>query len=107
MAIIELRTYTIKPGCLSTWVDLMESRIIPFQIQKGMTVLGSFISLDRADTFVWIRRFDNEDQKKALFDAVYGSDTWIYDIRPAMGDMLIREEITVHHLEPTPASSIQ
>lgn len=107
MAFFELRTYTIKQGCRDPWVRLMESVVIPFQVEKGMTVIASFISLDEEDTYIWIRRFESEDQRKALYDAVYGSETWKTDIRTAMGDMLIREEIKVQRLEATPDSPIQ
>lgn len=105
--IFELRTYTIKKGCRYKWVELMDTVIIPFQVQMGMTIIGSFISLDHEDEYIWIRRFNDEDHRKALYDAVYGSKCWKTEIKKAMGDMLIREKISVRRLKATPGSRIQ
>ena len=105
--IFELRIYRINSGQRDQWVDLMDRTIIPFQIKMGMTVLGSFISMDNPDEYIWIRRFNNEEERQRLYDAVYGSDTWIKEIRPAMGDMLIREEVDARMMAPTPRSWLQ
>jgi hypothetical protein len=105
--IFELRTYTIKKGFRDNWVELMDTVIIPFQVQMGMTVIGSFISLDHEDEYIWIRRFDDENHRNLLYNAVYGSTRWKTEIRAAMGDMLIREKVSVRLLEATPASRIQ
>lgn len=105
--IFELRTYRIKKGCMDKWVQLMDDTVIPFQKEKGMRVIGSFVSLERDDEYVWMRRFENEEQRGELYDAVYGSDAWKNRIRPAMGDMLLREEIDVRLLEATPGSALQ
>ncbi len=42
MAIFELRTYRPMPGKMDGWVRVMEEIIIPFQVSKGMVILGSF-----------------------------------------------------------------
>ncbi len=39
----ELREYRIKSGKRGKWVKLMEEKIIPFQVSKGMVVVGSFV----------------------------------------------------------------
>ena len=38
----ELRQYHIRDGKKQEWVALMEREIIPFQVSKGMVILGSF-----------------------------------------------------------------
>lgn len=107
MALFELRTYIIKEGCRDQWEALMDEIVIPFQLKMGMTVIGRFVDLEKEDQYVWIRRFDDDDQRKKLYDAVYGSETWNTEIKPAMGDMLIREKIEVRLLRPTKGSEIQ
>ncbi len=87
----ELREYRIKTGCLTRWIDVMESLVIPFQREKGMDVVGSFVAVDVEDLYIWIRRFENESERKRLYDLVYGSSYWNDTVRPAMGDMLLRE----------------
>ncbi len=105
--IFELRIYRIKKGCMEQWVRLMDDTIIPFQVKKGIRIIGSFVCLDREDEYVWIRRFENQKQRDELYDAVYGSEEWKNRIRPAMGDMLLREDMEVRLLEATPRSLLQ
>jgi len=39
---LELRQYRTHPGELDNWVKYMEEVIIPFQVSKGMVIVGSF-----------------------------------------------------------------
>lgn len=103
----ELRRYQIKDGKRDQWVRFMEDEIIPFQISKGMVVCGSFIDQENPEVYVWIRRFENEAEKKRLYEAVYESDHWKDRISPRVGEILDRETIQVTRLEATPKSVIQ
>ena len=105
--IFELRIYRIKKGHRDEWVKLMDTTVIPFQVRRGMVIVGSFVSVDDDCQYVWIRRFENETERRRLYDAVYGSDEWRTVIRPAMGDMLIREKADIRLLEATPLSPLQ
>ncbi len=105
--LFELRQYTINEGRREEFVRLMEEQIIPFQIQQGMTILGSFISEEDDNTYVWIRRFHSEEERERLYEAVYGSDHWTNVIAPQVGDMMSRDSISVRRLEATPRSPIQ
>ena len=105
--LFELRRYTCMPGERDNWVRFMEEEIIPFQVSKGMVILGSFVADEDPDTYVWIRRFADEDERKRLYDAVYQSDRWRQDIGPRIPAMMNREKIQVTRLTPTPKSPIQ
>ncbi|ETX03349.1 MAG: hypothetical protein ETSY2_33750, partial [Candidatus Entotheonella gemina] len=39
----ELRQYRMRPGQRDNWVKCMEDEIIPFQVSKGMVIMGSFV----------------------------------------------------------------
>jgi hypothetical protein len=103
----ELRQYRTQPGQRDNWVRFMEDEIIPFQISKGMVVVGSFIGEEEDDLYVWIRRFDNEDQRVQLYKAVYESDLWKNEISPRVGQMLDRSRTVVTRLNPTGKSVIR
>ena len=105
--IFELRQYRIKGGQREKWVKLMEEEIIPFQISKGMAVIGSFVGEEEEDLYVWIRRFENEEERERLYKEVYESDYWQNEIRPQVDEMLDRETMQVTRLEATPKSVIQ
>lgn len=103
----ELRQYRMQPGQRESWVKFMEEVIIPFQVSKGMVILGSFVAQEEEDLYVWIRRFASEDERVRLYEAVYQSDTWKNEIGPKVPTMIDREKITVTRLEATPKSVIQ
>ena len=103
----ELREYRMRPGEEANWVNYMEEVIIPFQISKGMVILGSFVGEEEKDLYVWIRRFESEEQREQLYEAVYESDTWKNEIAPKIPDMMDRSQIKVTRLEATPRSVIQ
>lgn len=103
----ELREYRTKPGQRKNWVDFMEDVIIPFQMSKGMVITGSYVGEEEDDLYIWIRRFNSEDDRKRLYEAVYESDTWKNDIGPKVPDMIDRDKIVVRRIGATPKSVAQ
>ncbi|MCY4591710.1 MAG: NIPSNAP family protein [Alphaproteobacteria bacterium] len=107
MAFYELRQYTVRPGKMEQWLELMEGSIIPFQVAQGMVICGSFRGETDDSVYVWLRRFESEAQREALYAAVYESDTWKNEIAPQVGDVIDREEIKVQRIVPTSRSTVQ
>ncbi len=103
----ELREYRIKDGKRERWVKLMEDQIIPFQVSKGMVCVASFIAPEEPDLYVWIRRFESEEERERLNKAVYETDFWTTQIKPQVEEMFDRERMRVTRLEPTPKSIIR
>ncbi|MFO7600838.1 MAG: NIPSNAP family protein [Candidatus Desulfacyla sp.] len=103
----ELRQYRIKDGKRDRWVKLMEEKIIPFQVSKGMVFVGSFISLDEPDLYIWIRRFESEEEADRLYRKVYESDFWRTEIKPFADEMLDRERMLVTRMAATEKSVIR
>ena len=103
----ELLQYRIQPGKRDEWVEYMETEIIPYQISKGMVVIGSFISPEDADLYVWIRRFENEEERKRLYTAVYENPQWTEDMLPKVTELIYREQNNITLLEATSRSVIQ
>ena len=103
----ELREYRTLPGQRENWVRFMEEEIIPFQVSKGMVIVGSFVGEEEDDLYIWVRRFDSEESREALYEAVYQSDRWLNDIGPKVPEMLDRDKIVVRRIEATPHSVIQ
>lgn len=50
----ELREYKTLPGQRNNWVKFMEETIIPFQVSKGMVILGSFVGQEDEDLYIWM-----------------------------------------------------
>ena len=107
MAFYELRQYTVRPGQMDNWLKIMEEEIIPFQVAKGMVISASFRGEEDDSVYVWIRRFESEEQRQALYDAVYGTTEWTEGISPRLNDVLDREAMVVTRLTPTQMSILQ
>ena len=105
--LFELRQYYVRPGQQEAWVRCMEEEIIPFQVKMGMVILGSFVGEDDDSTYVWIRRFESEQERERLYERVYQSDYWKTEIAPRIPAMLDREQMKVTRLLATPHSVIQ
>ena len=103
----ELRQYRILNNQMADWVRLMEEEIIPFQVSKGMVIVGSFTAPEDPNLYVWIRRFDSEEDRVQLYKEVYECSEWKDVISPKIGKLLDRESIVVTRLEPTSKSVIR
>lgn len=103
----ELREYRTQPGERENWVKFMEEEIIPFQVSKGMVIVGSFVGQEEDDLYIWVRRFESEEQRDKLYEAVYQSDTWKNDIAPKIPAMMVRDQIVVRRIAATPHSVVQ
>jgi hypothetical protein len=107
MAFYELRQYKVLPGQMEGWVKMMEEEIIPFQVSKGMVITGSFRGETDPSVYVWLRRFDSEAQREALYKDVYESDFWKTKIAPRVPEYLDRSAIVVTRIVATPKSTVQ
>ena len=120
----ELRIYEVYPNKMSDWVEFMNNEIIPFQEERGMEINGTFImnssdqffeesgerkmhSEKKGSTYVWIRRFLGQDQKKKLYKAVYESNEWLEYYRPKVSEMINLNSIIVHNLSATEMSLLK
>ena len=107
MAFYELRQYHVRPGKMREWLKVMEEEIIPFQVSKGMVICGSFRGESDESVYVWLRRFESEAQREALYKAVYETGFWKNTIAPRIPDLLDREKMVITRIVPTSKSTMQ
>ena len=107
MAFYELRQYKVLPGKMNEWVKIMEEEIIPLQVSKGMVICGSFSGETDDSVYVWLRRFESEAEREALYKAVYESDHWKTKIGPRVPDYLDRSAMVVTRIIPTAKSTMR
>ena len=100
----EFRMYRSQPGQRDALAKYMDEVVIPFQVSRGMVVVGSFVSQEEDDLYIWMRRFDSEEQREALYQAVYQDPHWTDVISPNMPALLDRSKIKVLRIEATPKS---
>ena len=102
MAFYELRQYKVLPGKMDEWVRVMEQEIIPFQVSKGMVITASFRGEKDDSVYVWMRRFESEAEREALYKAVYESDYWKKEMGPRIPEYLDRSAMVIS--PPAPES---
>ena len=107
MAFYELRQYKVLPGQMDEWVKVMEQEIIPFQVSLGMVITGSYRGETDDSVYVWLRRFESEAEREALYKAVYESEHWKTNIGPRIPQYLDRSAIVVTRIVSTPKSVAQ
>ena len=105
MAFYELRQYKVRPGQMAGWIEIMEKEIIPFQVSKGMVICGSFHGETDESVYVWLRRFESEAEREALYKAVYDTDYWKTKIAPRVPACLDRAAMVVTRIIPTAKST--
>jgi NIPSNAP len=103
----ELREYRTHPGQRDNWVRFMEEQIIPFQVSKGMVIVGSFTGQEEDDLYIWVRRFEDDAERDRLYESVYQSDHWKTNIAPKIPEMMDRTRMVVRRIEATPRSVVQ
>jgi hypothetical protein len=106
-AFYELRQYKVLPGKKAAWVKMMEEEIIPFQVSKGMVITGSFCGETDESVYIWLRRFESEAEREALYKAVYETDFWKTKIAPRVPEHLDRSAMVVTRMVATPKSTVR
>ena len=72
-----------------------------------MVICGSFRGETDPSVYVWMRRFESEAQREALYKAVYESEYWKTQIAPRVPECLDRPNNVVTRIVPTPHSTVQ
>lgn len=107
MAFYEVRQYEIRPGKMDEWIRMMDEEILPFQVARGMVIPAIFRGEDDDTVFIWLRRFESEDERARLYKAVYEDTHWVNELSPRVGQLINRETIRVQRLVPSPMSTLQ
>lgn len=105
--LFELRMYRIQPGQRDAYVKWFEEEALPYLISKGIVVVGSFINEQEEDQFVWIRRYDSEEERVRINDNMSQSEHWQETLLPRIKEFMVPNQMQVIRLLPTPKSVIR
>jgi hypothetical protein len=102
--LLEIRTYTLRPGTRDEFVSWFETTVVPAMEAVGMRIVGSFTSVDDDDVFVYLRAFADADQRERQHQAFYQSPEWLDGMRDRAMQMELAYE--VHLVSPTARSPL-
>lgn len=105
--LFELRQYRMRPDQRHNWLRFWEEELLPYLIQKGQVVVGSWVGEQDPDLFVWIRRFDDEADRVRFYEAVRLEGGWATYFLPRIDAMIDRQQSVVTRLTPTARSVIR
>jgi hypothetical protein len=83
-AIIEIRTYKLKPGSGAAFHRTVVEESMPMLERWGVEVVTFGPSLDDDDLYYLIRAYPSLEELQRSQDAFYGSDEWRHGPREAI-----------------------
>jgi hypothetical protein len=72
-----------------------------------MVICGSFRGETHDSAYLWLRRFESEAEREALYNAVYETDYWKTKIAPRVPSCLDRAAMVVTRIVPTSKSTVR
>ena len=93
--IIEMRTYRIKPGKRSEFLEIFRSRSVPAHHEIGMTIAGPFLSVEDPDTFFFMRGFPDLESREPMKARFYEGELWKRELESVLMPMIDRYEVVV------------
>jgi NIPSNAP len=91
--VVELRQYTLRPGQREVLIDIFDSNLIESQEAVGISVIGQFRDLDRPDRFVWLRGFEDMDERARSLADFYGGPVWRANSAEANATMIDTDDV--------------
>jgi hypothetical protein len=74
--IIEVRTYTIKPGLRDRFIEFFEERAIPEQQAVGIRVFGPLLDTENPNVFLFLRSFPSLEERERMKNLFYDGPVW-------------------------------
>jgi hypothetical protein len=93
--IVEMRTYTTKPGRRAQFLEVFQNRSIPEHAKLGMPIIGPFPSVEHPDVFFFMRGFPDLQSRDALKARFYEGKLWKDELEAILMPMLDKYDVAV------------
>lgn len=93
--IIEMRTYKVKPGKRSEFLNTFRSKSIPAHAEIGMKILGPFLSIEDPDSFFFMRGFPDLASREPMKAKFYEGDLWKGELEIVLMPMLEKYDVVL------------
>ena len=102
--LVEIRIYTIKDGLREEFASFFE-KTLEAQRRHGLEVAGHFRSLDDDNVFVWLRRFNNQEERLRSSRNFYLGTDWMGSRNAEAARYIESTEVML--VEPTSTSGLR
>ena len=93
--IIEMRTYKIRSGKRTEFLEVLKSKGFPEHQKIGIKILGPFLSIEDDDTFFWMRAFSDLKNREKMRDEFYEGKLWKEELEQKLMPILEKYEVVV------------
>jgi hypothetical protein len=93
--IVEMRTYKLKPGCRSRFLEIFRTKSMPAHAVIGMRILGPFLSLEDEDTFFFMRGFPDIQSREPMKAKFYESTLWKEELENVLMPMIEKYDVVL------------
>ena len=93
--IIEMRTYKLKPGKRSEFLEIFRSKSMPAHAEIGMRILGPFLSLEDPDTFFFMRGFPDLPSREPMKAKFYEGELWKRELESVLLPMIDKYDVVL------------
>ena len=91
--VVEMRTYKVKPGKRTEFLQIFRERSIPAHAEIGMKILGPFLSLE--DPFFFMRGFPDLASREPMKAKFYEGPLWKIELENILMPMLEKYEVVL------------
>jgi NIPSNAP len=93
--IIEMRTYKLKPGKRSEFLNIFKTKSMPAHAAIGMKILGPFLSVEDPDTFFFMRGFPDLASREPMKAQFYEGELWKRELEEILMPMLEKYDVVL------------
>ena len=93
--IVEMRTYKLKPGKRSEFLEIFRSKSIPAHAEIGMKILGPFLSIEDPDTFFFMRGFSDLMSREPMKAKFYEGELWKRELESILMPMIDQYDVVL------------
>ena len=93
--IIEMRTYKIKPGKRSEFLEIFCTKSMPAHAEIGMKILGPWLSIEDPDTFFFMRGFPDLASRDPMKAKFYEGELWKSELEHVLMPMIERYDVVL------------
>jgi hypothetical protein len=93
--IIEMRTYKLKPGKRSEFLEIFHTKSMPAHAEIGMKILGPFLSIEDPETFFFMRGFPDLPSREPMKAKFYEGELWKSELENVLMPMIDRYDVVL------------
>ncbi len=93
--IVEMRTYRLKSGMRTRFLETFRNKSIPEHLKLGMKISGPFLSIEDPDVFFFMRGFPDLASREPLRASFYQGELWKRELENTLMPMIDKYEVVV------------